>query len=132
MNKIFQRKGKGANMTDTKNRYFHYEKPYELAGKIPEAGMAEVKKFLIDLCEGIPGVGCFGTGGAHTMKNGAIDFDLRLFALRMRYNKKAQEMVTEISEKYDTPWLKHLLLEKEPEDNLFIISPDGEVWSIIW
>jgi len=115
-----------------KPRYTHYSKPYQKVGDIPEEALKEVKALFRCLSDGVPGIGSFGTSGFHTMPSGSVGCDLRLFVLRMEHHGKAQEMVRKIAEKYDIPWLTHELLEKEPEDNQFIISPDGELHAIIW
>lgn len=121
------------NDTDEKQHYAHYGKPYEFAGKIPVNGIDEVRKFLIGLSNGIPGIGCFGTSGAHTrVGDGAVGLDLNLDALRMKHNEKVHHLIREMSKKYDIPWMEYLLLEKEPDDNLFIVAPDGEVWALLW
>ena len=115
-----------------KARYTHYGKPYQKVGDIPEEGLEEVKTLFRHLSDGEPGIGLFGTSGFYTMQNGAVGCDLRLYVLRMEHHGKAQEIIRKIADKYGIPWLTHELLEKEPEDNLFIISPDGELYATIW
>ena len=112
--------------------YTHFGKPYVKVGSIHKEALSQVRSFLMQLSEGIDGVGCFGTSGAHNMDNGSVGFDLRLQSLRADYNGKARQMVEDISARHHLPWLADVLLHSEPQYNLFIISPDGEVWAIGW
>lgn len=115
-----------------KPRYTHYDKPYELIGKIPEEGIIEIRRLFKNLSNGMPGMGGFGTSGASTGKDMVTSLDLQLEILRMEHNKGVHDLIRKLSEKYNIPWMSNLLLEKKPEDNLFIIAPDGEVWAIRW
>jgi len=123
---------KGKEKKKEKPRYHHYHKPYRKIGKIPEKALDEVKSLLLNLCEGMPGIGSFGTSGTHELSDGAIGFDLRLDVLRMEHNSEAQNLIKEAAKKYDIPWLVKELLERKTEDNLFIISLDGELHAIVW
>jgi len=112
--------------------YFQYGKAYQEIGAIPEKAMKDVKDLFSGLCDGIRGIGSFGTSGSRKLKDGAIQYDLRLFALRMEHNKKAHDLIREIVKKHDIQWLEYELLKKKEENNLFIISSDNKLWGIVW
>ena len=112
--------------------YYHFGKPYEKVGTIPEKAIERVKELFFNLCNGMPGIGSFGTSGSRTIDDGAVQYDLSLDRLRMDHYEKVHDMIRKLAAEYDLPWLENELLEKEPGNNYFIISPNGELWGIIW
>ena len=115
-----------------KARFTHYGKSYNFIGAVPKKNVEIVRIFLQRLCDGMPGVGGFGTSGSHNVGGGHLGFDLSLCKLRMDHNKKAQDLIREAANVCRIPWLEKVLLKTEPEYNQFIFSTDGELWAIVW
>jgi hypothetical protein len=115
-----------------KRSYQHWGKPYRHIGKIPTAYVEVVKQLLAKVCGNYGGT----DPEPRKLEDGGIRYYIDLFRLReddgihQKINDK--EEIRKIAEQMNFKQLSELLLTHEPEDNYFIISPEGDLFAILW
>jgi len=114
-------------------RYYHWGRPMHLKGRVDRQHAAELIKLFYTIAEGLPLARGFSADGAALPSDGSLRATLRREALRTADDAaKIREMILEFSRRADAAWLDLVLLQQEPGDNMFIVSHDGEVWSLLF